>query len=124
MGSNKKAYYAHPMSTYDCDIELEDIRAIQDAGFDVLNPNQKEHDQGARKEGMDYFRMVVLSCDVLFFRAFPDGSIGSGVAKEIGWAKEKFMPIFELPRMIEKRSLSIKDTVMMLNECGRKKKKK
>jgi hypothetical protein len=62
----------------------------------------------------------VQRCAALFFRAFPDGSIGAGVAKEIAWAEEMNIPVVEIPRQIARRTLSVDDTKAMLAELGQR----
>lgn len=69
---------------------------------------------------MEVFREAVSACDVLAFRAFPDGSIPAGVAKEIKWAKEMGKPVFELPSCIERRVLSVDATREVIVESGKR----
>lgn len=84
-----KIYYAHPMSWYDTKQEEEDISELVKHGT-VVNPNSQMFKQAvemARLRGqpvMDIFAdFIKSSADVVCFRRFNDGYIGSGVAREI-----------------------------------------
>lgn len=111
-------YYAHPISIYDTHQELRDIALLNALGFDVVNPNQAEHDAGYKSYGMAYFTGIVCECDALAFRAFPDGSIPAGVLNEIRVAQEHGKPVFELPSAVSRRGLSVEATREALKECG------
>lgn len=113
-------YYAHVMALYDTPQEKRDVQLLQRLGFDVLNPNRPAHAAGAKREGMEYFKGLVLKCDVLAFRALPDGSISSGVAMEIKWAQEADMPVFELPGSVSRRCLTVEQTREYLTEVGQR----
>jgi len=115
-----KAYYAHPVILFGSKLQEKDIESIKDAGFEIVNPSDKEKQEGYIKYGMDYFKDLVKESNVVFFRSFFDGSIGQGVYKEINWAIEEGKPIFEMPRRIKNRELSIEDTREVLLECGRR----
>jgi len=103
--------------------EKRDIELLEAMGYDVLNPNTPEIKAACLAEkkrggtGMHYFKGLVQSCDVVAFRAYPDGKIGAGVYTEITeYAKGKI--VFELPWGIERRGLSVEDTRAMLRELG------
>lgn len=90
MKSDRAAYYARPISIDGTPQEKRDIGLIYSLDFcphPVGEDKQKAIEQ-YREIGMEAFKPYVLECAVLFFRAFPDGSIGAGVAKEIAWAQE------------------------------------
>ena len=53
------------------------------------------------------------------FRANPDGSIPSGVGKEIDTAMDAML-IIELPGFALRKKLSIKETVEFLKEAGQR----
>ena len=108
-------YYAHPISIYDTPQEQRDVATLEGLG-EVRNPNSKEDQEGYQKKGMDHFAGVVKSCDALAFRAFPDGSIPAGVAKEIGYFDGRG-PVFELPTATHERTLSVEATRQRLR-CG------
>jgi L-asparaginase/Glu-tRNA(Gln) amidotransferase subunit D len=69
---------------------------------------------------MEAFRTSVEESNALVFRAFPDGSIGSGVAQEIEWANAKGIPVVEIPRQIQRRALNVDETRSMLCELGQR----
>jgi hypothetical protein len=114
-----RAYYAHPLTLYDTPQERDDENLLAELGYSVLNPNAPQHAQGYAESGMDYFRMVIQRCTVFAFRAFPDGSIPSGIVKEIGYARDLGLPVFELPTGVLRRGLSVELTREALHEGGR-----
>jgi hypothetical protein len=69
---------------------------------------------------MEAFKPYVAGANALVFRAFPDGSIGAGVAKEIAWAQEAGLPVLEIPRQIGRRTLTTEQTREMLAELGQR----
>lgn len=115
----KVAYYAHPLSLYNSAQEKRDISLIESLGFEVLNPNGPEHQEAYQAEGMLYFeKLIEGKVQLLFFRAFPDGSIPAGIAKEIETAAKLNLPVVELPNGILRRSLSVEETREYLRESG------
>jgi hypothetical protein len=96
----KKVYFAHPICTYNTILEeyfLEYFAKSDD--IEIINPNRQEHQEGCKKEGMEYFKALVQSCDCLYSFSFGDASVGAGIAKEMDWMKEKggeiiFFPLF------------------------------
>ena len=113
-----KCYYAHPITSYGSDIEKQDIVLLESLGFDVLNPNQPEYDIAYKEQGMTVFLELVDSCDMVAFRAFPDGSIPAGIAKEVFQAGIK--PVIELPTNLQPRVLNVEQTRAQLKFLGRK----
>lgn len=88
----KIVYYAHPMSWYNTRGEREDISALTEPSTLVINPNsqlfQKEVDRlKANNEGhhvMEVFTDYIIDkADIVAFRSFADGHVGSGVALEV-----------------------------------------
>lgn len=112
-----KAYYAHSMHLYGSKQEERDISTIQSLGFTVVNPADQIH-QARGASAMTYFRQLVRTCQVLIFRALPDGKIGSGVAAEIAQARADNIPVLELPWGETRRVLSVEDTRSYLGELG------
>lgn len=86
-------YYVHPMALYHSSIECLDLSDLRAMGFEVVNPALLKY----RTYEMSDFVKLACSCDVLAFRAFDDGKIGSGMALEIEAARAKDIPIFEMP---------------------------
>lgn len=111
-----KIYYAHPISIYNTPQERRDVAALEAMGFDIVNPNSVANEAAYRINGMAHFESLVTSCALLAFRAFPDGSIPAGVAKEIVMAGSR--PIIELPSSVSKRTLSVDQTRQFLAESG------
>lgn len=113
-----KIYYARPISLYNTKQENRDLALFKELGWEVLNPNKEELQIRYAQEGMDVFLMAVTSCDALAFRAFQDGKISAGVAKEIDKAEELGKPVIELPTITSKRILSVDDTREYLKMLG------
>ena len=67
---------------------------------------------------MEYFLGIIDCCDILFFRAMPDGFISAGVGREILHAKQIGIPVLELPTDINGRICSVIETVDFLYESG------
>jgi len=121
-----RVYYAHCQSIYGTKQEERDINLLQQLGFEVLNPGEEKHgkianEMKARGENaMPYFEGLVSQCNVLAFRALPDGRIPAGVVKEIGKAKDTNKAIFELPSRIAGRSIGVEETREYLMETGQR----
>ena len=120
-----KCYYAHSLHIYGKPQEERDIKLLEALGFEVENPNQQKHTDGymamPEGEGMQYFVDLVRTCDVLAFRAYPDGSIGAGVYKEIMATDnpDMPMPVFELPWGLMRRGITnVEHTREWLRELG------
>jgi hypothetical protein len=114
----KTVYYAHPMSLYNTKQEARDIVALEEMGFEVINPNQPAHDVGYQGSGMAYFRDLVKSVDVLVFRSFSDGAIPAGVAHEIKEARANGTPVLELPTGVFRRTMNVEETRERLRDNG------
>lgn len=94
-----KIYFAHPVNTYGTILEDYFMEYFSKDHLEIINPNQPIHQEGYEREGMEYFRKLVQSCDKLYAIGFSDNSISAGVAKEMNWMKEKgglviFLPFF------------------------------
>jgi hypothetical protein len=66
------------------------------------------------------FKPLAQTCDLLVFRALPDGAIPAGVAKEIQWAEEVNVPVIELPSALSRRTLTLAQTKQYLKEVGQR----
>jgi hypothetical protein len=122
MMKTTNAYYARPISvdgTKQADRDMDLIRALGFQPYPILGDKADALEQ-YRQIGMEAFKPYVLSSAVLIFRAFPDGSIGAGVAKEIAWAQGAGIPVIEIPRQIARRTLNVDDTKAMLAELGQR----
>lgn len=102
----KLVYYAHPITLYGSIIEAQDLLLLRALGFEVLNPNCPECDDGYKKYGMEYFTRLIHNCHVLAFRAFFNGRIPAGIFQEIAWAETEGKPVIELPGGIDRRALT------------------
>ena len=114
-----KIYYAHCMALYGTDQEKEDLRTLDALGVRVVDPNATQYKKKVRdmkrahKSGaqiMDYFVSVVERCQGVAFRALPDGSISSGVEKEIAAMRKKGGIIIELPELDKRKRLTVGQT--------------
>lgn len=113
-----KVYYAHCINLYNTSQEARDVGDLFYLGFEVVNPNMPEHQDGYKKYGMPYFEKFSIICSAVAFRALPDGSIPAGVAAEIQWFRDKSKPIFELPSSILRRVITREQTREYLVEIG------
>lgn len=121
-----KCYYAHTMLSYNSTIEQKDVETLEKLGFEVVNPNQEIHQRGCKEYGikngndkiMDYFKNLVVKCDVFAFRTFPDGKIPSGIAAELSAAYLYAIPIIEFPSSIQSRIMEYPETKQYLTELG------
>ena len=113
-----KAYYAHCLAIYDTPQEKRDIATIERLGLTVVNPNSVECDAGYERDGMKYFDRFAEECDVVIFRAIPDGGIPAGIAAEIASFQKRGKPVIELPSGILGRVMSVDETREYLREIG------
>jgi len=97
-------YYAHPMALYGTPVERDDLRLLKRLGFKVLNPAKR------KLATMEAYIKLACSCDVVAFRAFQDGKIGSGVHAEVVAAVTAGIPIIEMPTFQSGRVLSRNET--------------
>ena len=116
--SKLKVYYAHCMAIYNTEQEKRDVALLEALGYEVANPNCAASNEGYKKEGMAYFQRFANDCDLVAFRANPDGFIPAGVAKEITMFQTLNKPVIELPCGITRRTLSVEATREHLKECG------
>jgi hypothetical protein len=112
----QRCYYAHALNLYGTPQEARDIELLGRLGFVVVNPNSPEYADKYGREGMKFFVQLASECDVIAFRAMPDGSITAGVGLEI----KAGPPVFELPSGINRRILTIQQTLETLHELGQR----
>jgi hypothetical protein len=92
-----KLYYAHPISDYNTPYEERMMRMLQGFSRDGMeNPNQKHHQIGYEKHGMDYFLDLCSGLDGCIFDTFPGGIIGAGVAKEVQSFLDAGKPVWQV----------------------------
>ena len=107
----RKVYFAHPVSDYGgTERQSRAIATIEaffagtsdtsafssDIPFELVNPDHPDHQEGYRRDGMDYFRRLMDGCWHLIFMRFPDGSIGAGVGAEIKAALSRSITVYEV----------------------------
>jgi hypothetical protein len=107
-------YYAHCMTIYGSEQEKRDIALISSLGMQVLDPSTNGSTE------MQVYINLVRSCDMLAFRANPDGAISSGVMQEIETALLYDIPVFELPGNLLRRGLTFEQTAEYLRESGQR----
>jgi len=114
-----KVYYAHFVGIYDTKQEERDLNTIKTIfpNAEIINPNNDKHNKGYKQYGMNYFEILIEECDVLVFRGCINNKISTGVYQEINMAKEHYIPVVELPTMLN-REMSVQETRQMLIELG------
>jgi hypothetical protein len=124
----KTVYYAHCMDIYDEPQETEDLVLLSDLGFRVFNPNNgltQVHVSLAKEKGLDVMEEVFLTavqnCDLLAFRAQPDGRLAPGVAKEIMYAADAGMPIVQVPTGMKMEVIPVREIQNHLDLIGKRK---
>lgn len=130
-----KVYYAHFMGLYDTLQEQRDIRTLEGMGFDVVNPNNAEVSLNftssldfltpvyTYEEVFDMvFGQMVRDCDILAYRALPDGKISGGVILEIKEAQKNEKPVICLPNRTEilTKAMSGPETRAYLMDIGKR----
>ena len=123
-----QVYYAHCMSIYHTPQEKRDIELLESLGFVVLNPSHPDIEEAFQEflkdstlyPPMYFWHMKIEKCDVLAFKALPDGSISAGVASEIEYANKLGKPVFEIPTGIGRRTQTLEQTREYLREVGQR----
>lgn len=135
-----KIYYAHCLNIYHSEQEKRDIKSLESLGFEVINPADNKIDKSTGKctndkikfikineliicnycDIMSFCLLLVRNCEALAFRSLPDGSITSGVYREIEEAIKYNKTVIELPSFALRKILSIEETVGYLKEIGQR----
>ena len=122
-GVETKIYFAHPVSDYGKERETFCLKLIQGNSEDclILNPNQKEHNEAYKTQGMTYFEQLALSCHIVAV-PFEDGEWGMGVWREAESVARKGGRIFELnPELKTVKEIDYKDIrPLSINETRRR----
>jgi len=120
------AYYARCQTIYGSMQECRDIELIAELDSHVL-PFDAEVSHAvivAQNSGLcvmeTVFQPLVEKCDILFFRALPDGRIPAGVAREIGFARGFGLPVLEIPSGVIHRTMNVAETREYLRESGQR----
>ena len=116
------AFYAAPKHLVDTPQYQRDVMLINELGFQVHRATGLIEEDRAPYEakGLDAFHEALEECEVLFFRAFPDHSIGAGVGGLIHKAVGHDIPVVELPTSISTRIRDVDETREILAECGQR----
>jgi hypothetical protein len=114
----KTCYYARSINLYGTEEDKRNIVLLRWLGFQVADPNKQCFHDVYPTMGMEVFYQYIDECDLLAFKALPDGSIPAGVANEIGHARLKHKPVFEIPGAINRRTLSVENTREYLRDVG------
>ena len=126
-GEKMKVYYAHCQAIYGTPQEARDVELLMALGWEVVNP--AEHGPVAKEmkakgipssKVMEYFVELALGCDVLVFRALPDGAVPAGILKEVHSFREAKKPVLELPSCLMRRELNVEQTREYLHEVGQR----
>ena len=127
MEKKLKAYYAHCLAIYGTAQEKRDVAAIEALGFVCVNPNSPDiamefnvYKMAHPSHYMDFFQQFSEECDVIIFRALPDGTIPAGIDKEVSWFIALGKPVLELPSCMFRRTLTLDETRQYLSEVGQR----
>jgi hypothetical protein len=115
-----RIYFARPQNLYGTPQDNRDKLALQFLGLEVVDPNTPEMQESYKEHGMETFFRLVNTCNALAFRAFPDGRIPAGVWKEVEAARERGIPIIELPSILPSRSMPVDETRLYLGYLGQR----
>lgn len=118
-GLPKRVYFAHPMSTYNTDLEQKCLERIHKKfpDYEIVNPNGRVHQEACRLTSMEYFKLLVDYCDVVVALPYADGKYGAGVAYEMQMAFQRRKPVYRtdgksiaLENFFKVRPLTIEET--------------
>lgn len=112
-----KCYFARPYHLYRTAQDQRDIKLLELLGYEVVSPEFIEQNDYTER-GMIVFDEMIAKCDCLAFRSVPDLRITAGVAYEIESALKLWLPVFELPTILESRKMSLTDTKDYLKLIG------
>jgi len=117
-----KVYYGRCVAIDNTPQYNRDVKLLKDLGWTIipdLTTAQKE--EGYKRDGMEFFlKFIREEADILVFRGMPSGMIGAGVFKEIEEARNKGIPVLELPSMILSREMTVEQTREYLCEVGKR----
>ncbi len=106
MPTKLTVYYAHPMALYGSPVEKKDLKTLVALGFKIINPALPQY----RDYQMDDFVNLARRSDVVAFRSFEDGKVGSGVYLEVMAAMQGGIPVIELTPFLPGRVLNRNET--------------
>lgn len=93
----EKVYYSHAMPLYGTSKEAYEKSQIRKniSAVKIVDPGTYQDNPEKRKGGMDYCLKLVKDCDGLVFSKY-EGEITAGVGKEVNFAIENKIPVYEL----------------------------
>jgi hypothetical protein len=86
-----KTYFAHSKMIYGKPLEKRLMKAMQDAGIDVLDPNTMMGELGSMKP----YLKAVRGCDQVLAHSYK-GYIGRGVYEEVKFALAHNIPCYRI----------------------------
>jgi hypothetical protein len=100
-----KVYFAHQISDYNTEFEKKCLAAIRrhfeiglNSSWEIVNPNDKVHENAYRQIGMSYFRELARQCDICVAVPFKSNRYGMGVFSEIQAMAEQGKNILTVDR--------------------------
>lgn len=92
-----KVYYAHAMPLYGTEKESNEKEIIVKSlsVSEIVDPGTFQNNPQKRREGMEYCFKLIQDCNTLVFSKF-QRKITSGVGKEVNFAIQKKIEVFEL----------------------------
>lgn len=92
-----KVYYAHPMPLYGTRLEISERKYIMKKfpKSTIIDPGTFQDNPEKQRQGMEFCMKLVRKCQALVFSRFK-GKITAGVGKEVNYAIEREIDVFEL----------------------------
>ncbi|MBI2632780.1 MAG: hypothetical protein HYW78_00095 [Parcubacteria group bacterium] len=115
-------YFAHPINTYNTELENKLLRAIAKKfpKWQIENPNQWHHQESVRiykqegKNPMEYFYKEVLpDCAIGIILPFRDGAYGAGVFGEAEFLVKQGCPLYQITHRGIIKKISIDNIVFL-----------
>ena len=117
---NMKAFYSRPINLYGTKEDQRNIDLIKSLGYEVIDTESEEIQVKYLKNGMDVFFDLIKKSDALFFKCALNMQITQGVYKQIVFANENEIPVFEIPTILNSRVMSLEDTRTYLKLTGKR----
>jgi len=92
-----KVYYAHPMPLYGTKQESNERGQIikKFNKVEIIDPGSFQDNLEKQREGMKFCLALIRKCKAVVFSKF-NGEITAGVGKEVNYAIERKIDVFEL----------------------------
>lgn len=125
-----KIYYAHFMGLYGTKQEKRDLALLYRLfpNDEIVNPSDSvisnrylnalgnTHKDDPRR--MQWWQDLASSCDLVVFRALPNGQLTAGVGAEVAAALANDKMILELPALAQRETLTKRATRELMKEWG------